>query len=326
MLNALNLDLSANSNQQNKLKTSMKTKKRVVSLKNVSALAVVIIIFLVSCQKDSSILNTVDTQNVNAESASSSYLNEGSDLSTSAIGGVSTTQYAGARSEAEPVNGLGFRDDRFKCATVTIVRTGTRENPSGTITVTFDPSCSDKRGVKRSGTITINYNGRRWMPGSYFSMHANFFRNDVHIEGIDSLLSKLSVDSTYLQFESILDGKVTFGDGKNITRHHDLVREWIRASIPMNDEWHTLKGGEAYGTCKNGNTYQMQITKDLIHKMTCLADKVFIPVSGTKIITVTTSSETKQYTVNYGDGVCDNDITVTINGKEKTITVNGEGN
>jgi len=167
------------------------------------------------------------------------------------------------------------------------------------------------------------------MPGSYFSINADFHRNDVHIEGIDSVITKLSIDSTslgYLQFQSILrGGQVTFGDGKTITREHNITREWFRASVPMNDEWHTLTGGEATGKCKNGDTYQMQITKDLVHKISCLQDKVFIPVSGTKVIIVTTSSETKQYTVDYGEGDCDNNITVTLNGKVKTITVNGEG-
>jgi len=307
----------------------METKKSVLSLKNGAVWVTAIFIFLASCQKDSSILNSTDTQNVNAESASSAYVSEGSDISTNAIAGISATQYAGARADGEVVNNLADRDDRFKCATVAITRTGTKENPAGVITITFDPSCSDKRGVKRSGTIVISYSGRRWMPGSYFSINANFFRNDVHVEGIDSVITKLSIDSTslgYLQFQSILTGgQVTFGDGKTITREHNITREWFRASVPMNDEWHTLKGGEATGKCKNGNTYQMQITKDLVHKISCLQEKVFIPVSGTKIFIVTTSSETKEYDVDYGDGNCDNNITVTVNGKVKTITVNGEG-
>jgi len=305
----------------------METKKSVVSLKNLSAVMVMMFLFLASCQKDNSILNSTDTQNVNAESASASYLSEGTDVSASAVGGVSATQYSGARQDGEIVSGLVDHDDRLKCATVTITRTGTKANPSGTITITFDPTCSDKRGVKRSGTIVINYKGRRWMPGSYFSAHADFHRNDVHVQGVDSVITNISADSTHLQFHSLLSGgQVTFGDGKTITREHNVTREWFRAALPGNDEWHTLKGGEAAGKCKNGNTYQMQITKDLIHKISCLADKVFIPVSGTKVFTVTTSTSTEQYTVDYGDGTCDNDITVTINGKVKTITVNSEGN
>jgi hypothetical protein len=306
----------------------METRKSVFSLKNVSGLAAAMFIFLASCQKDNSILNSTDTQNVNAESASSAYLSEGSDVSTSAIGGMSATQYTGGRADGT-ISGLADRDDRLKCAVVTLTFTGTISNPSGKITITFDPTCVDKRGVKRSGTIVINFSGKRWMAGSYFSIHTDFFRNDVHIQGVDSVVTKLdeSTNLGYLQFESILTGgKVTFGDGKTITREHNITREWFRASLPVNDEWHTLKGGQATGQCKNGNTYQMLITKDLVHKVSCLADKVFIPVSGTKVITVTTPSSTVQYTVDYGDGSCDNDVTVTINGKIKTITVNGEGN
>jgi len=305
----------------------MKTKKSVFSLKNVSASVVVMFIFLASCQKDNSILNSTDTQNVNAESASSSYLSEGSDVSASAIGGMSATQYSGGRTDGQ-ISGMADHDDRLKCAVVTLTFTGTRDNPSGKITITFDPTCSDKRDVKRSGTIVINFSGKRWMIGSYFSIHSNFFRNDVHVEGVDSVLTKLDQSTTlgYLQFESILTGgKVTFGDGKTITREHDITREWFRANLPVNDEWHTLKGGTATGTCKNGNTFQMQITKDLVQKNSCIADKVFIPVSGTKVVTVTSSTGTKEYDIDYGDGTCDNSITVTVNGKVKTITVNGEG-
>jgi hypothetical protein len=302
----------------------MKTKKSVISLKNGAALVILMFVVLASCQKDNSILTATDTQNVNAESASSAYLSEGSDVSASAIGGMSATQYSGGRLDGQ-INGLADHDDRLKCAVVTLTFTGTLANPSGKITITFDPSCSDKHGVKRSGTIIINFSGKRWTPGSYFSIHSNFYRNDVHVEGVDSTLTKLDA-SAYLQFESILaGGKVTFGDGKTITRDHDITREWFRATNPENDEWHTLSGGQATGQCKNGNTYQMLITKDLVHKISCLTEKVFIPVSGTKVMTVTNSTETKEYTVDYGDGGCDNSITVTINGKVKTITVDGEG-
>src|SRR5579859_1355757 len=329
-LTPLNLVLYHDSKQQNKLKTTMKTRKSVVSFKDVSAVVAAVLVVLASCQKDSNILTAADTQNVNAESASSAYFNEGSDISTIAIGGISATQYAGARTENNIAALLVSLDERFKCATVTMTytSTSTKDNPSGIITITFDPNCLDNHGVRRSGTIIIDYSGKRWMPGSYFSVHDNFYRNDVHIEGVDSVITKVSADSTslgYLQFESILNGKVTFGDGHTITRHHDLTREWFRATLPVNDEWHTLKGGEAFGTCRNG-TYIMHITKDLVHKVACRAERVFIPVSGTKVITVTNSSnETRQYTINYGDGACDNEITVTINNKEKSIIVNGEG-
>ena len=313
----------------------MKTKKNLFSIKNTALAIAAFVVVLASCQKDSEILTASDTQNVNAESASAAYTTESSDMASNTLIGMSSATYSGGRVSSDPVN-VGDRDDRLKCAKVTITRTGSKDAPKGTITITFDPTCSDKHNVKRSGTIVINYSGRRWAPGSYFSIHSDFRRNAIHVEGVDSVITKLSADSTtlgYLEFESILTGgKVTFSDGKFITREHDLTREWIRAKTPVDDQWITLAhttgaNGTAAGTNKNGNTYLMQITKQLVHKRSCAEEpyKVFIPVSGTKVITIT-GKETRQYTVDYGDGSCDNKITVEINGKVKTITVDGEGN
>ncbi|GHN01726.1 hypothetical protein WSM22_32150 [Cytophagales bacterium WSM2-2] len=309
----------------------MKAIKNVFSLKALTGQTVVFILMLASCQKDNDILTSIDTQNVNGESVGSSYMTESSDISTNAIGGLSTTQYSGARMDGDPVLGLDIRDGRFKCATTTISRAGTKDNPAGTITISFNPNCTDNPGIKRSGTIVISYKGRRWVPGSYFVVKADFYRNGAHIEGTDTVTTKLSADTLvsrggFLQFRSVLTGgQVTFADGKTVTREHDITREWFRGAVPTNDEWHTLAGGTATGTCKNGNTYEMQITKTLVHKLSCLGSKVVIPVSGTKVVTVT-GTKNKQYSIDYGDGTCDNTVTVTVGSKVQTITVNGDGN
>jgi hypothetical protein len=49
-------------------------------------------------------------------------------------------------------------------------------------------------------------------------------------------------------------------------------------------------------------------------------------VKGVKSMSVTTATGVRTYKIDYGDGTCDNLVTVTINGKEKVITVNGDGN
>jgi hypothetical protein len=166
------------------------------------------------------------------------------------------------------------------------------------------------------------------MPGSYWSLkYKEFVRNGAHIEGLDSVITQLSLDSLHLEFQSLLvGGEITFHDGKSVTRDHNLIREWFRAPFPGNDEWRTLQGGTADGTNKNGNAYHMQISQDLVEKNSCKASGVFIPVSGTKEVIVTTSKGLKHYLVDYGDGACDNEITITINGKVKPVSVNGDGN
>jgi hypothetical protein len=310
----------------------MKTKKRFLSVRRVSASVVILFAFLASCQNNGDILSANDTQNVNAESASAAYANESSDIASSAVGGMPASQYSGARISDETVTGLGSKDDRLQCAAITISRTGTKDAPAGTITIDYGTAgtCADNHGVIRKGKITITYAGKRWVPGSTVNIALDgYYRNDTHIEGNLTLTTELSADSLHLQFQSELTGgKVTFGDGKIITRTHNLTREWIRSSLPQNDEWITLANtgngtnGEASGTTKDGATYSMQITKSLIEKISCRAEKVFIPVSGTKVMMVGNT----QYTVDYGDGNCDNIITVTLNGKTKQITVTAEGN
>ncbi|MBI1770407.1 MAG: hypothetical protein HY015_08860 [Bacteroidetes bacterium] len=306
----------------------MKTIK-MLRLKNISVGAAMFILILASCQKDNDILNSLDVQNVNSEAASSAYVNENSDISSGVIGSLTTAQYSGARMEGDIIPNPGDRDGRLKCATVTVNRTGTKDAPAGTITIDFGTtgSCADNHGVIRKGKIIITYSGRRWMPGSTFSIQfVDFYRNSNHIEGKESDTTKLSADSLHLKFVSwLVGGKITFGDGKTIERNHTLSKTWYRSSLPQNDEWHLE--GNAYGKNKNGNVYTMEIQSALIHKVSCwVSNKVTIPVKGVKIITVTTASGVTNYKVDYGDGTCDNQVTVTINGKEKVITVKEDGN
>jgi len=81
----------------------------------------------------------------------------------------------------------------------------------------------------------------------------------------------------------------------------------------------------AYGTSRKGVPYTMDITKDLVHKISCLSSNVYVPVSGTKLFTVGANSDIK-YTVDYGSGDCDNTVVITIGGKAITVTVNPSGN
>lgn len=312
---------------------------KMLSSKTASGLFTTIVVMLLSCQKDAEILNSVDTQNVNSEAASAAYVNENSDISSIAMSNLTVAQYSGARVAGEVVTGLGNFDGRLKCAVVTVTRTGTKQAPAGTIIINFDSlkSCVDDHNVTRKGKIIITYSGRRWQPGSTFSIQlVNFYRNSIHIEGTENNATQLSVDSLHLEFVSnLVGGRITFGDGRTIEREHTFTKTWYRSSDPQqpaNDEWHIVGG--ATGKNKNGNMYTMQIgdpgqalPTPLIEKFNCwIKNRILIPVKGIKIIAVTSSTDTRTYKVDYGDGTCDNLVIVTIDGKEKIISVNGDGN
>ena len=307
---------------------------KMMSLKKAASQIAVSLVAFAACQPDNDILNSVDVQNVNSELASAAMISENSEISAAVISGLTNTMYAGARIAADTFKNLSFKDPRLTCATDTLIRTGTTNAPAGVIIIDFGTSgtCSDSRGVTRKGKIKITYAGKRWAPGSSFTMELiNFFRNGASIEGTEKLTFVSSIDTLHLMLtDTLKGGKVTFGDGKTINRDHTLTKTWYRfinsstnQIDPLRNESHIE--GSATGKTKNGNAYAMNTITPLVQKLSCwISNKVFIPVSGKKNVTITSTGET--YTIDYGDGTCDNQIVVSKNEKAKTITVTADGN
>ena len=89
---------------------------------------------------------------------------------------------------------------------------------------------------------------------------------------------------------------------------------------PLQDKWIVSQTDPntpaASGTNRRGKDYSVQITTPLQYFASC-GRRVHIPVIGVKQVTV----DGKAYTVDYGDGTCDNLVTVTANGVSKTVKV-----
>lgn len=304
----------------------MKTMKNLFGLKAMAYTAVAFFLFLASCKNNETIDFTAnDSANVEGEGTSEAYSSDASDVSTDVVGGMSTTQLEGRVGTSEPVQGFGDHPT-LKCATITVNRTGTLNAPAGVITIVFpsDGSCKDGRGRARIGTITITYNGRRFIPGSSIvTTLTNYSIGGIKVEGTHSLTNVTAGIEGYPRFTAtVVGGKITFLDGTTVTRQHTLTREWRRAPNPLQDLWALLTGSTASGSNRHGKTYLMVVTKDLIYSRACaISNKVFIPVSGVKTFT----SEDKQVTINFGEGACDNIVTITINGKSKDVEIKGDG-
>jgi len=116
---------------------------KTLSLKKATAHFTLFLIAFAACQQDNEILNSIDTQNVNSESASSALINESSDMATKLISSLTRTQYAGGRLSASTI---AFTDSRLSGATVRLYPTGTVTAPAGTILIAFM--------TKRTGTIS----------------------------------------------------------------------------------------------------------------------------------------------------------------------------
>ena len=304
--------------------------KNLFGLKVLTYVAMGLFMFIASCSDNNKIdFTTTDATNVEGESTSDSYSSDALDVSTDAVNAVPTSVFGGreGRGEETPVTGLG-ENDKLKCAKVTITRTGTSNDiPTGVITIVYpaDGTCKDGRGNVRKGTITITYTGKKFALNSKIvTTFTEYSIGGVKIEGTYTLTNVTATTTDFPRFTAVIvGGKVTFLDGKTVTREQSFTREWQRGANPSSDKWVLLAGGTASGSNRDGVVYNMSITKDLVYSRACqISNKVFIAVSGEK----TFKSGDKLMTINFGDGACDNKVTITVNGKSKEVEIKGDGN
>ncbi|HMG88448.1 MAG TPA: hypothetical protein VK589_00260 [Chryseolinea sp.] len=94
------------------------------------------------------------------------------------------------------------------------------------------------------------------------------------------------------------DGTLTFAYEKKGSRH-------CKGNIMK------ITDGSIEGTTRSGAEFTATITKEIVFKRGCNGKRFFVPVSGT--VDITTGGVTS--TLDYGDGSCDKDFTITTAGE-----------
>ncbi len=300
--------------------------KNVVAIKTLSAAVVAGIFILSSCSKSSdNPLTSTDTQNVNSESVADNSINETSDMTNSAAASVTNTQYATGRIDGVISAVAAKRDGRLAGATITITpgAGSTKDNPNGTITIDFGAAPGiTTDGVTRIGKIIVTYAGKKGVAQSYRSIgYSGYSRNGIAFDDAMTFTNTNITDSTVFHHVLAL-GKLTFPDNSTLTRiaDHYATVDYSALTLSLSATPNTTSS--ASGTTRGGKSYSMTITKPLVYKLACVLTKVIIPVSGTKTIIVDSKNS---YTIDYGDGTCDNTFTVSLNGKVVTASATGDG-
>ena len=293
--------------RKNKLMTIQKSRFRQVS----SLLIFMLAFFVINCSEESPQVGFSDKQSISSEASSDSYFEDAEDISFTVSLASNTDVINHGRTAA-------LDDARLACATLSLSVGATTTN--GTITVDFGTGCAFN-GVTRKGKILITYSGERLQLGSSISItFENYSVNDVKIEGVRTV-TIYAITTSYITHEiTLVNGKITWPDGSTATRNSMHLRKWDWNGTPLlrsDDSISLLADGTAEGTNRNGKSYTMQITKDIVFRAECLATKNYLPVSGEKILNV----DGKVITVNYGSGSCDGTILVTINGESREVTV-----
>ncbi len=197
------------------------------------------------------------------------------------------------------------------CATVSLDTAFTDGDGSlGRIEIDFgSTNCEGSDGINRRGKIFIAYTGKYRTTGTKITTtFDNYFVNDHQVEGTKTV--EKTTDSTFAV--NVTDAKISWTDGTTTQWTSNRIRTWSggRSTLfVLSDDVYTING-TASGTNRLGDDFTTSIN-NVEHKIECWFDGIFIPASGTTEVTPA-GKETR--TIDFGDGICDKTITLTVVG------------
>lgn len=189
------------------------------------------------------------------------------------------------------------------CMTRTVERPEDARYPK-VVTISYDSACtSGMNHTVKNGTIIITITGQPSVEGSQrIVTFENFSVNGYLIEGTKTI-TFMSAN----QWTSVLEnGKITTPDGKVITRNAEHTRTQVAGmdTEERSDDAFEITGW-ASGQTAEGYDYSKEITEPLLQTKDCF----WI----TKGIVEVTIGDTN-FTIDFGDGTCDNLAVKTIDG------------
>jgi len=202
------------------------------------------------------------------------------------------------------------------CATIT------HDSISSPRVLTIDfgtTNCLCGDGRYRRGKIIVSYNGRYRDSGTIITFTFDNYAVSDHLVSNSStkVVTNKGIQSNGHPLFTIYEsGSITKpNNGGTITWLSNREREWIAG---YNTKWwwsddEYLVSGTASGTTSSGLAYTMTITTPLHIKINCHFN---IPVEG--IVDISRSGKFP-YTLDYGNGTCDNQATITYRNKTYNV-------
>jgi len=182
------------------------------------------------------------------------------------------------------------------------------------IEINYGTSCEGLFDVVRSGKILITCTGPRKTVSSERTVtFQDYYINGVKIQGTFTVKNEGLNNSGNVEFSaSLTGGKITLPDNRTIEREFSREREYIAGYATWNP-WDDvcLISGSANGKTLSDLTYSMTIINPLRWEASCR----FL-VSGTIEFDV---DGVEPFSLDYGDGDCDNEATLSRGDDTKTI-------
>lgn len=205
-------------------------------------------------------------------------------------------------------------DSAQRCFTISVVPNIPHVFPK-TVTIDFGNGCLGRDGKLRKGKIVSIYTAPMRVPGSKVSTtFVGYYVDSFQVEGTH-ITENTSTSNLKGWKVTVIDGKIT-NTNNNRWRSWNSLKQFTQVegngtpNFPLDD---VLKvTGGARGANSAGHTWSSTIIDPLIKKFTCR----WIVKGTVKIV-----RNSREALLDYGNGNCDNQATITINGVTNTITL-----
>jgi hypothetical protein len=265
---------------------------------------ILVLVFVIGLSTLQSCDNVADeaTDNGIAQTEASDYVNLLGAFTLSTVDEVTSAEtITGETSELKSA-------ETYLCLTVTVHDNNTGDFWPRSWTLDFGTeNCESFNGYMRRGKINVSLSDWWRHEGSLREVtFEDFYFDDNKLEGVKTILNTGLNDAGNMSFTKKLSGgKISYADGTSMSwdseKHSELI-EGGNTFIFADDVWSVTGSGS--GVNIDSKNYTMSITTPLIYKNGC-----FYPVSG--VISIETDGEETK-TIDYGNGECDNLISVTI--------------
>jgi hypothetical protein len=200
------------------------------------------------------------------------------------------------------------------------------------IAVDFDGTCQAADSRFREGVLSIVYD-QQWrlhLDSAIQVTPANFFISNQPItstepgsrlEGTYRLVNIDSTDNGLSTRVIVSNARLSKPDGGFSSWNSERVREFSAGSATVADQLddeYRVTSGTSTGS-RNNRAFRIDVTQPVLWKRACqINNGIYNPVSGSIQVKVQGKSNR---IINYGNGACDKEATVTIGTATQTITL-----
>lgn len=213
----------------------------------------------------------------------------------------------------------------LRCFTVTVTHPNNTPFPVRIVVDFGNTGCTGPDGHTRRGKIITDYTDRLINPGAMATTSfENFYVDSVHIEGTHKITNTSVAPDNLRRYKiEVIDGKLTKPSGNYIEWSSTRTVKQIEglATPTPRDDVYKIYDGTATGKVKRGNLivrWQSTIMEPLIRRVTCR----WIVKGIIKTVRANLPANTPWVSfLNFGNGNCDNQAVLTVNGHSFQITL-----